>query len=69
MARRTVFVSDFSNSEIADEKEAVQIVLRYTDGRRGQVVADAHVKDEIVKQIEAVGVKQVKRGRPSKAAN
>jgi hypothetical protein len=43
VARKTIFVSDFSAKEIPDEKQSVQVVLRYADGRRGQVVADAHV--------------------------
>jgi len=62
VARKTIFVSDFSQKEIPDEKQSVQVVLRYADGRRGQVVADAHVDDEVVKQIARVG-KQSRRGR------
>jgi len=65
VARKTIFVSDFSQKEIPDEKQSVQVVLRYADGRRGQVVADAHVDDEVVKQIARVG-KQARRGRRPK---
>jgi hypothetical protein len=68
MARKTVFVSDFSGTEIGDEKESVQVVLNYADGRKGRIVADAHTNDEIVKQIEAKGTKQARRGRKPKSA-
>ena len=67
MARKTIFVSDFSQKEIPDDKQAVQVVLRYADGRRGQVVADAHVDDDIVKQIAQRGKQQARRGRRPKA--
>ena len=66
MARKTIFVSDFSEKQIPDEKQSVQVVLRYADGRRGQVVADAHVDDEVVKQIARVGKQQARRGRRPK---
>ena len=66
MARKTIFVSDFLEKEIPDEKQSVQVVLRYADGRRGQVVADAHVDDEVVKQIARVGKQQARRGRRPK---
>ena len=66
MARKTIFVSDFSEKEIPDEKQSVQVVLRYGDGRRGQIVADAHVDDEVVKQIARVGKQQARRGRRPK---
>lgn len=66
MARKTIFVSDFSQKEIPDDKQSVHIVLRYADGRRGQIVADAHVDDEVVKQIAKVGKQQARRGRRPK---
>ena len=64
--RKTIFVSDFSQKEIPDDKQSVQVVLRYADGRRGQIVADAHVDDEVVKQIAKVGKQQARRGRRPK---
>jgi hypothetical protein len=67
MARKTIFVSDFSQKEIPDDKQSVQVVLRYADGRRGQIVADAHVDDDVVKQIARVGTQQARRGRKPKA--
>jgi hypothetical protein len=67
MARKTIFVSDFSQREIPDERQSVQVVLRYADGRRGQISADAHVDDDLVKQIARVGRQQARRGRRPKA--
>jgi hypothetical protein len=67
MARKTIFVSDFSNKEIGDEKQSATITVRYGDGRRGIVVADAHVDDQIVKQIAQVGRSQSRRGRRPKS--
>ena len=66
MARKTIFVSDFSQKEIPDDKQSVQVVLRYADARRGLIVADAHVDDEVVKQIAQVGKQQARRGRRPK---
>jgi hypothetical protein len=67
MARRTVFVSDFSGKEIGDPKEAVRITVAYADGRKGTVVADAHPSDSVVKEIEKAGTTQARRGRKPKA--
>jgi len=69
MARKTIFVSDFSSKEIADEKQSVTITVRYGDGRRGVVVADAHVDDKIVQDIVTVGRQQARRGRRPKTAS
>jgi hypothetical protein len=66
MARKTITVSDFSQKEIPDDKQSVQVVLHYADGRRGQVVADAHVDDDVVKEIARVGKQQARRGRRPK---
>jgi hypothetical protein len=68
MARKTVFVSDFSGNEIGDEKQSATISIRYGDGRRGVVVADAHVDDVIVAEITKVGRQQARRGRRPKSA-
>jgi hypothetical protein len=68
MARKTVFVSDFSGKEIADEKQSATITIRYGDGRRGVVVADAHVDDKIVAEITQAGHQQARRGRRPKSA-
>jgi hypothetical protein len=68
MARKTIFVSDFSSKEIVDEKESVTITVRYGDGRRGVVVADAHVDDAIVGEIGKAGRQQARRGRRPKGS-
>jgi hypothetical protein len=67
MARKTVFVSDFSGKEIGDEKHTATVTVRYGDGRRGVVVADAHVEDTIVQDIVKAGRQQARRGRRPKA--
>jgi hypothetical protein len=68
VARKTVFVSDFSGKEIADEKQSATITIRYGDGRRGVVVADAHVDDKILAEITRAGRQQARRGRRPKSA-
>ena len=67
MARKTIFVSDFSDKEIADEKQNATITIRYGDGRRGMIVADAHIDDKIVQDIARVGRQQARRGRRPKS--
>ena len=67
MARKTVFVSDFSSKEISDEKQSATVTVRFGDGRRGVVVADAHVDDKIVQDIAKAGRQQARRGRRPKA--
>lgn len=68
MARKTVFVSDFSAKEIADEKQSATITVKFGDGRRGVVVADAHIEDKIVQEITNAGRQQARRGRRPRAA-
>jgi hypothetical protein len=63
MAKRTVFVSDFSGKEISDPKLSATITIRYADGRRGMIVADAHVDDPIIAEIAKRGRSQARRGR------
>ena len=41
--------------------------VRYGDGRRGVVLADAHVEDKIVEEIVKTGRQQARRGRPPKS--
>ena len=66
MARKTVFVSDFSSKEIGDEKQSATVMVRYGDGHRGVVVADAHIDDKIVEEIAKAGRQQARRGRRPK---
>jgi hypothetical protein len=63
LARRTIFVSDFTGKAIDDEKQNATITIKYGDGRRGLIVADAHVDDPIVKEIATAGRQQARRGR------
>jgi hypothetical protein len=64
LARKSIVVSDFSNKEISDDKQSATITVRYGDGRRGVIVADAHIDDTIVQEIAKVGRQQARRGRP-----
>jgi hypothetical protein len=67
MARKTVFVSDFTRKEIGDDKQSATVTIRFGDGRRGVVVADAHIDDPIVQDIAKAGRQQARRGRRPKA--
>ena len=69
MARKTIRISDFSAREIGDDKQSATITVRFGDGRRGVVVADAHVDDPIVGQVTAAGRHQARRGRRPAAAS
>ena len=69
MARKSVVVSDFTGKEIADPKWSATVTVKFGDGRRGVVVADAHIEDKIVEQISKAGKQQARRGRRPKAAN
>jgi hypothetical protein len=64
LARKTVFVSDFSAKEIGDEKQSATITVKFGDGRRGIIIADAHVDDTIVQEVAKAGRQQARRGRP-----
>jgi hypothetical protein len=65
MARRTIIVSDLTGKEI-DERDAAQVVIRYADARRGQVVLDVNASE--VDELAAKGTKQARRGRKPKSA-
>jgi len=64
MARRTVLISDLTGKEI-DDRDAAQLVIKYADARRGQVVLDVNA-DEVA-DLAAKGTKQARRGRRPKA--
>ena len=68
MAKKTVFVSDFSDQAIDDLKNSAVITVRFGDGRRGILVADAHVDDAIIAEIQKVARPQARRGRRPKEA-
>ena len=67
MAKKTVFISDFSSKQIDDVKQSAKITLTFGDGRRGVVVADAHVDDPIIGELVKAGRQQARRGRRPKA--
>ena len=60
VARRTIVVSDLSGNEI-DEKNAAQVVIKYADARRGQVVLDVNADE--VEELAQKGQRQARRGR------
>jgi hypothetical protein len=64
MARKTVLVSDLSGSEIADGKGA-QVVIKYQDARRGQVVLDVNSDED--EDLARKGQRQARRGRRPKS--
>ena len=66
MARRTVLVSDLTGKEILD-RDAAQVVIKYADARRGQIVLDVNAAE--VENLAAKGTKQARRGRKPKGAH
>jgi hypothetical protein len=65
MARRTIVVSDLTGKEI-DERDSAQVIIKYTDARRGQVVLDVNASE--VDDLASKGTRQARRGRKPKAA-
>jgi hypothetical protein len=65
MARKTIVVSDLTGREV-DEASAAQLVIKYADVRRGQIVLDVNANE--VADIAAKGTKQARRGRKPKVA-
>jgi hypothetical protein len=63
MAKKTVLVSDLSGAEIADGQGA-QLVIKYQDARRGQVVLDVNADE--VEDLARKGQRQARRGRRPK---
>jgi hypothetical protein len=66
VARRTIFVSDLSGKEIPNERDAVQITVKFGDARRGVFIVDAHPDDPEVKALTDKGRQQARRGRRPK---
>jgi hypothetical protein len=69
MARKSVVVSDFSGKEIKDPKWLATVTVKFGDLRRGVVVAEAHIEDEVAQLISKAGRQQARRGRKPKAAS
>jgi hypothetical protein len=64
MARKTIYVSDLTGTEI-EEKNAAKVTIRYADARRGQVALDVNADE--VDDLAAKGTKQARRGRRPKS--
>jgi hypothetical protein len=65
LARKTILISDLTGEDI-NENDAAQIVIKYADARRGQVVLDVNASE--VDELAAKGTKQARRGRKPKSA-
>ena len=63
MARKTIFVSDLTGEQIADG-QAAQLIIKYQDARRGQVMLDVNASE--VDDLARKGTKQARRGRRPK---
>ena len=66
MARRTILVSDITGREIS-ERDAAQVVIKYADARRGQIVLDVNASE--VDDLAAKGTRQARRGRKPKSTS
>lgn len=64
MARKSIFVSDISGTEIRDDKDAAQVTIRYGDARRGQVTIDTLASE--MDELASKGRKTARRGRRPK---
>ena len=64
MARKTIFVSDLTSSEIRDQKDAAVVTITYGDARRGTVRLDVLASE--VDDLARKGQKLARRGRPRK---
>jgi hypothetical protein len=65
MAKKIVLVSDLTGEEI-DDRNAAQLVINYSDARRGRVVLDVNADE--VEDLARKGQRQARRGRRPKAA-
>ena len=66
MARRTILVSDLTGREI-EEANSAQVVIKYADARRGQVVLDVNADE--VSDLASKGTRQARRGRKPKGSS
>ena len=66
MARRTILVSDLTGREIS-ERDAAQLVIKYADARRGQIVLDVNASE--VEDLATKGTRQARRGRKPKSTS
>ena len=61
-----IFVSDLTGEQIADG-QAAQLIIKYQDARRGQVVLDVNASE--VDDLAGKGTKQARRGRRPKESS
>jgi hypothetical protein len=66
MARKSVFVSDLSETEIPEGKGAT-VTIKFADARKGTIILD--VTDAEGEKIGEKGRKQARRGRRPKAGS
>jgi hypothetical protein len=64
MSRKTILVSDLSGQEIKG-KDAAQLIIRYSDARRGQIILDVAAAE--VEDLAERGQPQARRGRKPRA--
>jgi hypothetical protein len=64
MSRKVILVSDLTGHEI-EQKDAAQLIIRYADARRGQVILDVNGTE--VEDLALKGQRQARRGRKPKA--
>jgi hypothetical protein len=63
LARKSIFISDLSGSEIPDGKGA-QVTIKFNDARKGTIVLD--VTDHEAEELGQKGRRQARRGRRPK---
>ena len=61
MAKKTIWVSALSGTEIRDPKDAAKITILSGDARRGQVTLDVLASE--VDDLAGKGTKSARRGR------
>jgi hypothetical protein len=66
VAKKTVFVSDLSGTEIKDGNAAT-ITIKFSDARKGTYILD--VTEDEAEELGRKGRKQARRGRKPKAAS
>jgi hypothetical protein len=65
VARKSIIVSDISNREIRDEKDAAKVAITYGDARRGRIELDVLASE--VDDLASKGQKKARRGRRPKS--
>lgn len=66
MAKKTILVSDLSDTEIPDLKDSAVVTITYGDQRRGVVRLEVLASE--VEDLAKKGTQQKRRGRRPKSA-